>query len=740
MRYYSTATWNKQTEQTLENTMENDDDQILPEQDHRHYDRFSEDLPAGTKLSSTVQGVDAYQRRGQGRLAVSRLPWIEPIGHSRDAYYQSRLMLGLPWHLKGSPKRLENDQLEWEFFWDPPHGAAAEGIDVQYRKMVYNRDNCTTSFEQLAHQIEDAIYAQPGLVCPCCGGETPLKCKACLHATSFHHCAHESHRGLLRWAKGTLYGGTADYTRILWVLHQKGVPTPILKQKADDYVAKNYLKLEEADSLLQIIEKERGRGEGMFVNDGIGDPAGAGGSTGQLSAAEMQEKLDERVAMMRDGGKPDQIMDQARVYDFIAERLADPNGAPLRLIVQASAGTGKSFLLTSIYLLCLLKKLHVKATAPTGIASANIDIPGTAVSAETLHHLLSMDGDLQTKLDVSRRDDPKVMELNGLKVLLIDEFSMVDTETYNSIVGIFRELRRGDRERSTADGWGKMHVIFFGDLKQLPPATTHAPFIRLPEVRASYDFRVLNQNRRVVQDTSRNDEIENFHRVLMDVAVGRTTERVKQFFVEAYMRGVDAGPPEKHELEGSTSIWTKRRFRDRYNRIMVKRIAKISNHTLKIRGRVRARGARGENWYSKRREQWCRSKARTNALWTLQLAGDFCDKHETERPKSKPHLMRVMLTSNMDVKARFANGTQGRLLCWHPNKIQQRGKSLPSSWHDLYARFCKESSYKDKTEIFPDIDFLDITPRPEPLNSIRDKPLLLQLGVVPSYALIVGWL
>ena len=36
-----------------------------------------------------------------------------------------------------------------------------------------------------------------------------------------------------------------------------------------------------------------------------------------------------------------------------------------------------------------------------------------------------------------------------------------------------------------------------------------------------------------------------------------------------------------------------------------------------------------------------------------------------------------------------------------------------------------------------DVDFIDVTPRPEPLNNIAGQPILLQLGVVPSYALTI---
>ena len=85
---------------------------------------------------------------------------------------------------------------------------------------------------------------------------------------------------------------------------------------------------------------------------------------------------------------------------------------------------------------------------------------------------------------------------------------------------------------------------------------------------------------------------------------------------------------------------------------MVTRIAKDANHNLKVKARVRARGSRGQNWYSETRSQFVKKKARTQSLWMLHLSGDFHDTLERETPKSKPILMRVMLVSNLDVKQR----------------------------------------------------------------------------------------
>ena len=58
----------------------------------------------------------------------------------------------------------------------------------------------------------------------------------------------------------------------------------------------------------------------------------------------------------------------------------------------------------------------------------------------------------------------------------------------------------------------------------------------------------------------RKEEIENFHGVLHDVSMGVPSERVRRFLVQAYVRGASCGTADNAELEGSTSIFTKRRW------------------------------------------------------------------------------------------------------------------------------------------------------------------------------------
>ena len=140
--------------------------------------------------------------------------------------------------------------------------------------------------------------------------------------------------------------------------------------------------------------------------------------------------------------------------------------------------------------------------------------------------------------------------------------------------------------------------------------------------------------------------------------------------------------------------------------------APCSTRNLAKGGRspVRARGSRSQQWYAESRAQMLRKKCRTQSLWNLHLAGDWHVGSETMPLGASSHMMRVMLISNLAVDQvsfwlsdpslfhireeppalqRFANGTQGRLLQWHPAANESKRRALPAYCPDLLARFCK---------------------------------------------------
>ena len=194
------------------------------------------------------------------------------------------------------------------------------------------------------------------------------------------------------------------------------------------YVSNGLLNRDRMNAIMATIREMRGRN--LYMNEVDSDAEGAKPererASRRLSPAELVTELARRESLMQGGATG--VTDQWRVYTHIIESITA--GTPLRLLVQASAGTGKSFLLTTVYLWCIVKGKKAKACAPTGIAAANVEIEGTDVAATTIHAMLDMDTDLKTKLDFAMVGNNKVAALLALEVLFIDEArgAMLHTE------------------------------------------------------------------------------------------------------------------------------------------------------------------------------------------------------------------------------------------------------------------------------------------------------------------------
>ena len=200
---------------------------------------------------------------------------------------------------------------------------------------------------------------------------------------------------------------------------------------------------------------------------------------------------------------------------------------------------------------------------------------------------------------------------------------MIDVDCFRGVVetmSVTDHTRMPENDK--AGQLGCAHIMLFCDFKQLSPVTSkarnvcrmtlvgagkrggalssQAPFIVLPYIIDTFEFRVLRQNRRVVKsgDVDRSAELEKFHRVLNDISWGVASEDVRSFIVESYARGASSNCAEQTVFGGSTGVFTKRRYRDRFNRKMVKRVGEECGHQLKVKARVRAKGARGANWHS----------------------------------------------------------------------------------------------------------------------------------------------
>ena len=94
------------------------------------------------------------------------------------------------------------------------------------------------------------------------------------------------------------------------------------------------------------------------------------------------------------------------------------------------------------------------------------------VAASTLHSLFDLGANNESKLDFTKRHE-KVVALLRTAILLLDEVSMIDCDIFEALakqLGIADHTRRGTD--AGADEYGEVHLMLFGDFKQLPPATS----------------------------------------------------------------------------------------------------------------------------------------------------------------------------------------------------------------------------------------------------------------------------
>lgn len=134
------------------------------------------------------------------------------------------------------------------------------------------------------------------------------------------------------------------------------------------------------------------------------------------------------------------------------------------MFFTGSAGTGKSVLLRRI--IKDLKDKHgpgtVAVTASTGLAAYHIG--GT-----TLHSFAGIGlgkGDLASLIKMVRKNRKVLRRWRDIKVLIIDEISMIDGRLFDNLDGIARAFRRKKNEP-----FGGIQVIVCGDFYQLPPVS-----------------------------------------------------------------------------------------------------------------------------------------------------------------------------------------------------------------------------------------------------------------------------
>ena len=131
-------------------------------------------------------------------------------------------------------------------------------------------------------------------------------------------------------------------------------------------------------------------------------------------------------------------------------------GAPL--LITGSAGTGKSTLLRYF---CDSVQWDPVVLAPTGIAALN-------VGGQTIHRFFGFGIDVTPDSVARSGRAPRNPELfRNLRTLIIDEVSMVRADLLDCVDLFLRRHGPAPGRR-----FGGVHMVFIGDLYQLPPVVT----------------------------------------------------------------------------------------------------------------------------------------------------------------------------------------------------------------------------------------------------------------------------
>ncbi len=129
------------------------------------------------------------------------------------------------------------------------------------------------------------------------------------------------------------------------------------------------------------------------------------------------------------------------------------------VFVTGSAGTGKTYLLNKFTFYLKSRKITPTIVAPTGIAASHLQ-------GQTIHSFFCLG--IRDEIDDSYIEyllEKKYLKtrFSKLKVLIIDEISMVSPEIFTSIDKILKAFKNNDLP------FGGIQTILSGDFFQLPP-------------------------------------------------------------------------------------------------------------------------------------------------------------------------------------------------------------------------------------------------------------------------------
>ncbi|MCK5081067.1 MAG: helix-turn-helix domain-containing protein [Candidatus Moranbacteria bacterium] len=193
------------------------------------------------------------------------------------------------------------------------------------------------------------------------------------------------------------------------------------------------------------------------------------------------------------------------------------------VFLTGSAGTGKTYLLNKYIKYLKNRKITPVVLAPTGIAASHIN-------GMTIHSFFGLG--VREEVDdgfVNFLVQQKFLQtrLSRLKILIIDEVSMIPPELFRTIDKILRKFK------GSSQPFGGVQLVLSGDFFQLPPISKslkEEKFIWQTTLWGSADLKICYLNEKFRHDDSR------LIKILDEIRSGCVSEESMEVFRSRYRK------------------------------------------------------------------------------------------------------------------------------------------------------------------------------------------------------------
>jgi Cdc6-like AAA superfamily ATPase len=198
------------------------------------------------------------------------------------------------------------------------------------------------------------------------------------------------------------------------------------------------------------------------------------------------------------------------------------------VFITGSAGTGKTYLLRQYIQYLKERRIHPTVVAPTGIAASHL-------KGQTIHSFFAL-GIRDTVVDngyVAFLLEKTYLKsrFSKLKVLIIDEVSMVSPEIFASMDKVLRAFK------NNPEPFGGVQVVISGDFFQLPPVSRE-----FKEKRFAWQspvWKSLELKSCYLEEKFRQDD-DRLISVLDDIRSGEVSQKSQSILEQCFHTELDA--------------------------------------------------------------------------------------------------------------------------------------------------------------------------------------------------------